>query len=446
MPDPWRGAYKAEVLFVAWAIAGMQALAPVAGSPTVREPEAVTAVEPARASGRLVIGPEHRGALTVVDAQGHAVAEVTLRPGRSTVIELPPGRYSLRDAHGKALGEDLQRIELEAGQARSVELPAAFSAPPTPAHTTSPRLGPSQPAVITGRLGPPSAQAQQEVELVRRRPWARWLAPLLSAVVPGSGQAVNGQPGRGLAVLTGTAGLVLGTVAVWAARDPAQGAAGNVSGRDAEEVVRLVGLAGLSTAAGLLYLGQIFDAHAQAVDRRPPRPARNHVVALEVSRATTVGFAAGRPAYALYTDWSLAVMGQVAPRVSLGLSDLSIKYARDRDMVTVQAGARAAYRFYDRRRVWLAAGGGALLQGTRADPSLDPLVPDPDAPRPDAERTFGVVPYLHFDARLFLLDRWSLGLVPRVSVPLAARRYSSGRSLPRHVTTFELAATMGVYF
>jgi hypothetical protein len=240
---------------------------------------------------------------------------------------------------------------------------------------------------------------------------------------------------------------VLGTVAVWAARDPANGAAGDVGGRNSEEIVRLGGFAGLSTAAGLLYLGQILDAHAQAVDRRPPRPARDHVVALEVSRSTSVGFAAGRPAYDLYSDWSLAIMGQVAPRVSLGLSDLSIKYARHRNMVTVQAGVRAAYRFFESRRVWLAAGGGALLQGTRADPALDPLAADPVAPRAaDAERAFSAVPYVHVDARLFLLDRWSLGLVPRVSLPLAARRYSGGLALPRYATTFELGANMGVYF
>jgi len=37
----------------------------------------------------------------------------------------------------------------------------------------------------------------------------------LSAIVPGAGQALNRQPGRGLAVFTGTVGLVLGTVATF---------------------------------------------------------------------------------------------------------------------------------------------------------------------------------------------------------------------------------------
>lgn len=432
----------------------MLALAPASG-PSASEGEAkavgdTTAASAAgpevEGSGRLVLGPDERGTLTVVDGGGSEGATMVLRPGRRTLVELPPGRYTLRDARGHAV----QSFALAANEVRAVELPPEFSAVPSGPARPPAAGGPTErgPAVTTGRLGPPSldAAAEQEIELVRRRPWARWVAPLLSAVVPGAGQALNRQPGRGLAVFTGTAGLVLGTVAAWAARDPAAGAAGTTAERDGREIARLGGLVALSTAAGLLYLGQILDAHAQAADRRPPRPARDHVVALEVSRAATVGFAAGRPAYDLYADWSIAIMGQVAPRVTLGLADASIKYARHRDMVTVQAGVRAAYRFLDRRRVWLAAGGGALVQGTRADPALSPLVPQAGVPRADAERAFSAVPYVHFDARLFLLDRWSLGLVPRVSLPLAARRYGGGRALPRYATTFELGAVMGVYF
>jgi hypothetical protein len=412
-----------------------------AASPT-RDRVDASASGPTEASARLRLGPAHRGSLTVVDAGGRVVAEVVLRPGRRTVVALPPGRYTVRDATGR----ELAAVELRAHEDRTVELPADASAPARGSAPAAPAPSSRAPAVTTAPLGSPEAAAEREVELVRRRPWARWVAPLSSALVPGAGQALNGQPGRGLAVFTGTVGLVLGTVATWAARDPADGAAGNRGGGDAREVTRLGGMASLSTAAGLLYLGQILDAHAQAVDRRPPRPAKDHVVALEVSRSTTVGFSAGRPAYDLYSDWSLAIMGQLAPRVSLGLSDASIKYARHRDMVTVQAGVRATYRLFDRRRVWLAAGGGALLQGTRADRALEPWGSVPDAPRPDAERAFSAVPYALFDARLFLLDRWSLGLVPRVSLPLLPRRYNGGRALPRYATTFELGAVLGVYF
>lgn len=444
------------VSLVAGALASVLGLAP-AGGPPVEGPAAAS-TEPRDASpatggpARLVLGPDLQGTIAVHDAQGHEVAAVALRPGRRTLVELPAGRYALVDAQGR----ELTTLRLHPDEVRGVDLPelaAHGSAPPRP--TSPPRTAGA--AVATGRLGATTpddalAEAEREVELVRRRPWARWAAPLVSAVVPGAGQAINRQPGRGLAVFTGTVGLVLGAVATWAARDPSAGAAAGTTGGDAREIARLAGLSGLATAAGLLYVGQILDAHAQAAHRRPPRPARDHVIALEVSRSSTVAFAAGRPSYDLYADWSLAIMGQVFPRVTLGLSDASIKRGRPRDdrdardMLTVQAGVRATYRFFDRRRVWLAVGGGAIVQGTRANVALTPLSPDPDAPRPDAERAFSVVPYGLFDARLFLLDRWSLGLVPRVSLPLATRRFGGGRALPRYATTFELGAVMGVYF
>lgn len=423
-------------MILAWATAGALLLAPEPAEPDAAvEPVATDEQGP----GRLVLPPDHHGTIVVEDEGGAEVATITL--GRRTAVDLPPGRYVLRDDRGEAV----DTIELETGQVRAVELPDSWRAPsPAPRARTKPEAE-APPAVATGRLGPPPPEAEQEVELVARRRWKRWGAPLASAIVPGSGQAINGQPGRGLAVFTGTVGLVLGTIAVAAARDPAEGATPGDPGRsDAQEVVRLTGLVGLGAAAGLLYVGQILDAHARAVGR-PAKPLRGHALAFEVSRYATVGFSAGEPAYAMYPDWSLAIMGQVVPRVSVGLSDASIKLGDRRGSVTVQAGARAAYRFFERRRVWLAAGGGCLLQGTRADAPA-PLQTDVDAPPPDAERAFSTVPYVHFDARLFLLDRWSLGLVPRVSLPLAARRFGGGRTLPRYATTFELGATMGVLF
>ncbi|MCX4244441.1 hypothetical protein [Paraliomyxa miuraensis] len=450
------------MLLSAWILAVALALEPDAssslesdgGSREAAAENAGPTPRPTKAEGtaRLVLGPELRGSVSVVDEQGREVAVVVLRPERRAVVEVPAGRYTLRDPSG----ETVATVEVEADQVRAVELPSAYQESAT--SSSAPRVGPaSGPAVVTGRLtedpeGSSTSPAASQVELVRRRRrWARWAAPLLSAVVPGGGQALNGQPGRGLAVFTGTAGLVLGTIAVAGARDPFGGAGGASTRSNAAEIARLGALSGLSTAAGLLYIGQILDAHAQAVDRRPPRPHVGHAVALELSRFETVAFGPGRPAYQLHSDWSIAIMGQIAPRVTLGLSDASIKLGRERDRVTVQAGARAAYRFYDRRRVWLSAGGGALLQGTRADPAAEPLTVDPDAPTPATERTFCVAPYAMLDARLFLLDRWSLGLVPRVSVPLASARRTNewgvgGHAIPRNAVTFELGANLGVYF
>ncbi len=425
----------------AWALAGVLAL-PGAATASPSSPSAVE-TGATEAPGRLVFGPASPSTVTVVDASGTTVA--TIARGRRVVVELPPGRYSLIDEQGQSLDE----VEVVAGQAlAALPDPPDGADPSVRVDSKDPANDPS--AVVTrGRLGPPSIEAQQEVELIRRRRWARWAAPLLSAVVPGGGQAINGQPGRGLAAFTGTVGLVLGAVALAAARDPTAGATAAAGTGNGREIARLVGLAGLGQAAGLLYLGQVMDAHAQAVDRRPPRPRTRHVLALSVSRFTAVGFSPGQPAYDLYPDWSLAAMGQLVPRVSLGLADVGIQYARRRDTLTVQAGVRAAYRLFEGRRLWLSAGGGALLQGTR---SQVPTTPTDDAGAMDGadstsiDRVFSLSPYGHFDARLFLLDRWSLGLMPRVSVPLWPRRFRGGRTLPRYATTFELGANVEVYF
>ncbi len=441
LPVTPRGAYKAGVHRLAWVVVGALSI----GSPSARAEPATGGSSQAAEPGRMIFGAGHRGTLEIIDEQGAPVASVALRADHPVVVQLPAGRYTLRDATGRAV----ETVVLSAGQAQAVELPETFRAE-APASASGPGpVEPDRPVVVTGRLGPATPDAQQEVELVPRRRWARWAAPLLSAVVPGAGQGLNRQPGRGLAAFTGTLGLVLGTLALRSARDPTAGASADGPTRSsARELSRLLGLAGLSSAAGLLYVGQILDAHAQAVRRGPVTPRRRHVLALELTRFTTVGFSAGQPAYDLYSDWSLGIMGQLVPRVSFGLADASIKYARYRELLTVQAGARATYRFYDRRRIWLSAGGGLLFQGTRGDPSVEP-VSEGDAAvaaGSSSERSFSAVPYVLFDARLFLLERWSLGLTPRVSVPLQPRRFGRGRALPRYATTFELGATMGVYF
>lgn len=413
-------------------------------------PEATSPASPVEL-GRVRFPAGYQGHLDVVAADNDTtVAAVTL--GRPLSLTLPPGRYTLRDQAGAVVAT----VAVEAGDTVPVSLPdewkSAGSDPsvaaddaPAGASVAPDRVSPVV-DVQTGRLGPPPPQAAPAVEQVRRRRWKRWAAPLFSAVVPGAGQVLNRQPGRGLAAFTATVGLGLGTAAVWAARDSGRGAAPGDPGGAGREVVRLGGLAALGSAAGLVYVAQVLDAHAQAAGRKRPRPMKRHRASLEVSRFASVAFAPGPSAYQLYTDWSVAAMAQVVPRVSLGLSDASIKYSGDRQRLTLQAGARGAYRFYDRRRVWLSAGGGVLFQGTRAAQSPGPLAPTDADEAEGVERAFTVAPYVHLDARLFILDRWSVGLVPRVSVPLLARRFGRGRTLPRYATTFELGATMGVLF
>lgn len=109
LPRPPRGAYKARVHLAAWAIASTLALGPASGpaaaerepSRATRTPTAAPAPATTReraegsAPGRLVLGPDHRGTLSIVDAEGREVAALSLRPGRRTVVELPPDRKSV---------------------------------------------------------------------------------------------------------------------------------------------------------------------------------------------------------------------------------------------------------------------------------------------------------------------------------------------------------------
>ncbi|MEO1065734.1 MAG: hypothetical protein AAFZ07_30370, partial [Actinomycetota bacterium] len=115
-----------------------------------------------------------------------------------------------------------------------------------------------------------------------------------------------------------------------------------------------------------------------------------------------------------------------------------------RGAYVIQAGPRATWRFFDRKRIWLGLGGGFIFQGASSPPTGVGL--EESAASEEAERAFGAVPYLQVSGEWFLLDRWTLGLAPRISVPLTDRFYAQGRKIPRYSTTFELGASVGVRF
>jgi hypothetical protein len=164
----------------------------------------------------------------------------------------------------------------------------------------------------------------------------------------------------------------------------------------------------------------------------------------------TVAHTATAPGADRFTDWSLQLIGQPHPRVLVGICDLSAKWGGgDGRRFTGQGGLRVGYRFLERRTprggagIWLGASVGSIFQGTLAR-EPDPI--DPDEPR-NLEGVFSAIPYGQLDLSLFFLDRWSIDLAPRVSVPVAgARFYSFERSLPRFAATFELGTGVGVYF
>lgn len=428
---------------------------PVPPSRSDAQPQSRSEAEPPSRSeaqpGTVVLGPAAAGTATLVDEQGQVVARLTLVAGRTVEVAVPPGRYRLevggQTAADLSIGAG-ERVELEAPPSLVATVPPPVQPQPQPPFAADDGALPSRSErARTDRITPGEASPTAR----RRRPprrALRWAAPLASAIIPGLGQGITGRPGRAAAVFTGTLGLVLGAVGLHIARDETAGAALDDDGRaDSTEFLRLGGISLLSGAAGLLYFGQILDAHrlATGVPYREMKPRRDFVLAFEVQRASTVGFSPGVPRYDRYEDWSLAVMGQPVPRVTVGVSDLSIKLDPARDGVVVQGGARSEYRFYDKRRVWLSAGGGVMMQGYGAQPQTEPVADDGGAVERDDGR-FSAALYVHLATRIFVVPRWSLNITPRINFPLLERHYARGRTLPQYSTTFELALGTGVHF
>jgi hypothetical protein len=375
----------------------------------------------------------HRGELRIVDGSGAVAATVTMRPEVGAQVVLPPGTWRVEDASGARVAE----VELAAGEREQVELPERMRAPaPAIPSVPPPRVTKTAPAAA--RL-PPAPRRK-----LGPKKWKGWGAPLLSAIIPGLGHAISGEPGRGLGMFAGTTGLLLGSIGLWYARPRDDGATPGAARSNALEVTRLVAFAGTTTAFGLLYPAQILDAHRAGTGKHP-KPRRGYAISIDIGRAVTVAFRPGEPAYALYPDWSGAVMGQVARRVAFGLADLGVHVGDGPGRpLSIQAGLRATYRFYDQGRVWLAAGGGLMVQGITARAALPPL--DPEAEGPRGQSRFVAVPYVLGEMRVFVLSRWSLMLGPRFSVPLGARVFGNDRVLPRYAPTFELLAGVGVVF
>ncbi len=264
----------------------------------------------------------------------------------------------------------------------------------------------------------------------------------MSAMLPGSGQIVNNEPGKGIGMFLGVLVLGGGAAAMHYTRDPLDNSTPGLRGTTfGAEVVNSVGFGVLSGGLSMLYAAQIMDAYASASGQDRPNPETAHRVAFQLRRMATVGYRAGDPAAAFFADWSLNFLVQVRDRLSVGLSDLSLKVGDER--TTIQAGARLHYRFYDRGRLWMGAGLGSMLQGTvgRRHEGIGD-----DTPPSVKSNAFSAIPYGELDLRLFLLDRWSLDLTPRISVPLGTRFYREDLALPAYSVTFELGTGVGVYF
>lgn len=367
------------------------------------------------------------GTVRVEDERGTPIAEVVVRADERTELALPPGRYRL-------VAQDGSRREVTVGDDGVLALGNG------PAEPEAAR--PGAPVARVDTPPPTSATPARRARKDRSR-HVRWGAPLAAAILPGSGHAITHRPAAAFGIFAGAAGLTFAAVATGLGGDPREGTTLGATHRSAtREALRTGGFVLATDALALLWLGQVADAWVSATGKQV-KSKTSHAVAVSLSRASAVGMRPGEPAMARYDDFTLAVLGQVFPRLWVGLADLGLHTGGAGRPVTLQVGARIAGRVLERDRLWLVVAGGAILQGTRGHATIDPVGDDP----PTRERgRFGATLYAQLEARIFVLDRLSLDVAPRLSVPLATRYYGHDRAIPRWAPTLELVAGPGVYF
>jgi hypothetical protein len=335
---------------------------------------------------------------------------------------------------------EVEEVEIEIGlvgeptdpqdEARDEATPSATPEPPSPEPEPAPE-GDDARQRIAPEHGPEHGPPPSRI--APRRNHRLWAAPLSSTFVPGTGQFINGQPGKGMAILFTTVGSMAGAIALYSAENDGTRPVG-------AEYARLVGYGLLSSAAPMLWIYAIADAYRGATGKAVESRV-DHKVRLSVGRTMTVGFRADPRRPGFYDDWSVAVMGQAARRLTLGVSDLSVKPG-DAAMVW-QFGLRIDYRVFEHARLWINLGVGTAMQviSARALAGLDP-----DVALPPNQLSFGATPYGHMDLRIFVLDRLSLDLIPRLSVPVTTRYFSADRALPRFAPSLELGTGISAYF
>jgi hypothetical protein len=256
-------------------------------------------------------------------------------------------------------------------------------------------------------------------------------------VIPGLGQMINRRPATG-------AGILLGAVALAAASSLAAEAPADPTRRDfVNESARLGGFALSTGALQLLWAGQAMHAYRDA-NGKGASPRVGHRVALELNRNATVAVAPADSSVQLLRDWSVNVLGQPFERVQLGASDLSIHGDEHDRRTTLQVGLRAGYRVYQRHAVWMNVGGGVIGQlSFRPNPLHGVAGSGPQAKTDvGGSATF----YTQYDLRIFIVDRWSLNIMPRAFLPVGTRRYRDGRSVASMSPSFELGTGVGVLF
>lgn len=371
----------------------------------------------------MVVGPGYQGKAKVSTAQGDTVAELDLTESARSTVYLPPGDYRI----------DLPEADAESfsvepgGRVRFGEDP-----PPPVIELAPPAEGPTPPKA--SERAPSPAPARTGAGDLPRSTQRKAAA---SVVVPGLGQMLQGQGPKGAGILIGSLGLV--AASLLSRRPPA-----DPTRRDLlSEGARLGGF-GLATGAlGMLYAGQVMDSFAVARGRRAQADPRWRF-RFEAQRMFSLRFSPTPGGVDYLRDWSISLLGQPAPRVFVGASDLSVHVDSPGGANTLQAGLRAGYRVVERKALWLNLSGGVLGQFSFSD---NPRYGDPDAgPQSpssiDASATF----FAQSELQWFIVDRWSLNLTPRFYVPVGTRRFGRDLAVPSGAPSFELGTGVGAQF
>lgn len=386
------------------------------GAPAPAEAQVADEAAPALARSTLRVGPGFEGQVRVRDPDGSVVVSVELHPRDQVELDLPSGEYRLEEPKGAS-----KDLTLLAGA-----LHVHMGPEPLPPASTPP-------AAVAASHSVAGAPVAKEPEL----PLDPGGAAVASLLLPGLGQMINGRRSTGVGILLGS--IALGATSLMAGTPPTDPTRQDFI----NESARLTGFTLSSAAFQLLWAGQIMHAYRDAKGAKVV-PRVDHRVALEFTRNATVGAAPGPGSVQYLRDWSLSILGQPADRVQFGVSDLSFHSDPSDRHRTLQGGLRAGYRVFERRALWMNLSGGLIAQLTlRPNPLWGIAGAGPQA-RSDVAGSTSF--YAQYDLRVFILDRWSLNIMPRFFVPLGTRQYQDGRSVSSASPSFELGTGVGVLF
>ncbi|GEM_PF-2135709 len=398
-----------------------------------------------------------------VEGRGQVVSPLTL-PTQSSLRFAPelPGEYRVLDSEGLLVGsfsrhadqsaelEDLPRLQLGAGI-------YAIHDPAGRVHNivvSGPELVWNGTAIASrdtwildmaaqakrerlAALPPmfPRPGAAERARLRRQKIRRTVGASFMSLVLPGWGQIINHQAGKGVALFLASVASGFGALALYKLPNDGTRPLGL-------EYARLTGFGLLSSALPALWLYSLTDAGTTAAEKTID-PILDHKLRIGLVRSVGVGFRADVDRPGFYSGWSVSLMGQAAEGLHVGVSDLSFKSGSRDGFMVWQFGLRADYRVYERRRLWLDLGVGVSMQIASSEV---PGALGPSQAEPEHERQFGATPYAQLNLRYFLLDRLSLDFSPQLSVPVTTRFYSADRALPRYAPILEFGVGTSIYF